>query len=77
MLPELIEQIAAAAHEGWMAAKRAQGITSRQAEWGEEFMVPYAEMSERAKDIDRSAVNSVLDAIDAAGYRIVPKGIRD
>lgn len=67
----LTELLAAAAHEGWMASKRAQGITSRLSEWGEEFMVPYGEMSERAKDIDRGAVSSVLDAIDAAGLSVV------
>jgi hypothetical protein len=69
---ELIEVTAKAAHEGWTEGKRTQGITSRKAEWGEEFMVPYAELSERAKDIDRAAVKSVLDAIERAGLRIVP-----
>ena len=67
----IIEELAEAAHEGWMASKRKQGITSRQSEWGEEFMVPYAQMSDRAKDIDRSTVKSVLDAIERAGYRLV------
>lgn len=68
---ELLEIVAEAAHEGWMQSKRNQGITSRESEWGEEFMVPYAEMSERAKDIDRSAVRSVFEAIERAGYRLV------
>lgn len=67
---ELTELLAAAAHDGWMASKREQGITSRLAEWGEEFMVPYADLSEKAKDIDRGAVTSVLDAIDRAGLTV-------
>ena len=71
MNDELVERLAAAAHDGWMASKRDQGLTSRLAEWGEEFMVPYGQLSERAKDIDRSAVRAVLEAIDRAGYIIV------
>jgi hypothetical protein len=69
-MDELLEIVAEAAHDGWMASKREQGITSRKSEWGEEFMVPYSEMSERAKDIDRSAVRSVFAAIERAGYQI-------
>jgi hypothetical protein len=68
---EMLETIAEAAHEGWMAAKHAQGITTRKGESGEEFMVPYAQLSEQAKELDRQAVRSVLDAIIAAGYVVV------
>lgn len=64
---ELVELLASKAHEGWMAAKQADGITSRLSEWGEEFMVPYPELSERAKDIDRAAVRSVVDGLVALG----------
>jgi hypothetical protein len=70
--PNLLETVAEAAHDGWMATKREQGITSRKSEWGEEFMVPYSEMSEKAKDIDRGAVKSVFAAIEAAGLKVVP-----
>lgn len=59
-----IEKVAAKAHEGWMAAKRAQGITSRKSESGEELMVPYTLLSEAAKELDRSAVRAVYDAIE-------------
>jgi hypothetical protein len=69
---DILEALAAAAHNGWMEGKRADGITSRQSEWLEELMVPYAALSERAKEIDRSAVRSVLEAIAWAGYRLVP-----
>lgn len=71
MEADLIEKLSEAAHAGWMEGKRAQGIKSRLSEWGEEFMVPYSEMSERAKDIDRAAVRSVIDAIRALGCRVV------
>lgn len=60
------ERIAAAVHERWMQAKRSQGITSRKSESGEELMVPYADLSESAKDLDRNSVRAVLDAILAA-----------
>lgn len=71
MSVDLIEALSEAAHAGWMEGKRAQGVGSRISEWGEEFMVPYSEMSERAKDIDRAAVRSVVDAIRALGYTVV------
>lgn len=61
----LTEQIAAKVHEAWIETKRAQGITSRPSEWGEEQMVPYADLSERAKDTDRGTVRAVLDAVGA------------
>lgn len=67
----MLETLSAAAHDGWMAEKLNQGIRSRKAEWGEEFMVPYAELSERAREADRSTVRSVLDAISRAGYKVV------
>jgi len=70
---DLIEVLSKAAHDGWMAEKLNQGIRSRKAAWGEEFMVPYDQLSERAKEIDRSTVRSVLDAIAWAGYRVVPQ----
>lgn len=62
-LPD-IELVANAAHAGWMDAKRALGITTRKAEDGEELMVPYAELSEKAKDLDRNAVRAVYAAIE-------------
>jgi hypothetical protein len=72
MHEQLVNTLAEAAHDGWMQGKLAQGITSRLSEWGEEFMVPYTALSERGKDIDRSAVRSVLAALDRAGYTVWP-----
>ncbi|WP_159540841.1 RyR domain-containing protein [Aeromicrobium sp. 9AM] len=60
-----VEVVAAKVHEAWMKTKREQGVTSRPSEWGEEQMVPYADLSERAKDLDRSTVLAVFDAIKA------------
>jgi hypothetical protein len=64
-LPD-IELVAAQVHAAWMADKLSQGITSRKAEDGEELMVPYEHLSERAKELDRVAVRAVYAAITRA-----------
>ena len=61
-LPD-IELVSAKVHEAWMKAKLAQGITSRKSERGEELMVPYEQLSEEAKGLDRQTVQAVYDAI--------------
>jgi hypothetical protein len=61
-LPD-VEEVAARVHEAWMEAKRAQGITSRRSEKGEELMIPYEQLSEEAKELDRSSVRAVYKAI--------------
>jgi hypothetical protein len=61
-LPD-IEAVAAKVHEAWMEAKRARGVTSRRSETGEELMVPYGQLSEEAKELDRSSVRAVYEAI--------------
>ena len=65
-LPD-IEVVSGLVHEAWMASKRGQGVTSRQAEDGEELMVPYSQLSERAKELDRGTVKAVYAAIQAVG----------
>jgi hypothetical protein len=67
-LPELpdIEAVSAEVHAAWLESKRAQGVTSRKAEDGEELMAPYAELSERAKELDRITVRAVYAAIQRA-----------
>lgn len=69
--PELpdIEVVSAKVHEAWMDSKRAQGLTSRQSETGEELMVPYEQLSEPAKELDRATVRAVYAAIRAAAER--------
>jgi len=49
-----------------MESKRAQGHTTRRSESGEELMVPYEQLSETAKELDRATVRAVYQAIEAA-----------
>ena len=64
-LPD-IEAVSAKVHESWMESKRAQGVTTRRSETGEELMVPYERLSEEAKELDRATVRAVYEAIRAA-----------
>ena len=64
-LPD-IEVVAAKVHEAWMETKRATGVTTRKSESGEEMMVPYEQLSEDSKELDRSTVRAVYAAIRAA-----------
>jgi hypothetical protein len=59
---EAVEAAAAKVHEAWMESKREQGVESRLSESGEELMVPYPQLSEAAKDLDRGSVRAVLAA---------------
>lgn len=61
-LPD-IELVSAAVHAAWMKSKKDQGFESRKAEDGEELMVPYEQLSEKAKALDRSTVRAVYSAI--------------
>ncbi|MDO7852877.1 RyR domain-containing protein [Hymenobacter convexus] len=63
-LPDL-ELVAEKVHESWMKTKQDQGVTTRQSETGEELMVPYAQLSEPAKELDRMTVRTVYAAIEA------------
>ena len=65
-LPDL-ELVAEKVHDAWMKTKQSQGVTSRQSESGEELMVPYAQLSEPAKELDRMTVRTVYAAIEALG----------
>jgi hypothetical protein len=64
-LPD-IETVSAKVHEAWMESKSAQGVKSRKSETGEELMVPYEQLSEEAKELDRATVRAVYAAIRAA-----------
>ena len=61
-LPD-IEQVSAEVHKAWMGSKKANGITSRKSEDGEELMIPYEQLSEKAKYIDRNTVKAFYAAI--------------
>jgi len=61
-LPD-IEQVSEEVHNAWLKSKKAHGIQSRKSEDGEELMVPYEQLSEKAKDLDRNTVKAVYAAI--------------
>lgn len=67
-LPD-IEVVSAEVHAAWMQSKRDKGVTTRKSESGEELMVAYAELSEGAKDLDRSSVRAVYAAIERLAKR--------
>ncbi len=67
-LPD-IEIVSAEVHSAWMKAKQAQGVASRKSEEGEELMVPYDQLSEKAKELDRDTVRAVYAAIRQAAPR--------
>lgn len=60
-----IETVSAVVHAAWIQSKMAQGVRSRKSETGEELMVPYDELSEAAKELDRATVQAVYSAIQA------------
>ena len=61
-----IELVSARVHEAWMRSKLAAGVASRKLESGEELMVPYEQLSEQAKELDRGTVKAVYAAIKDA-----------
>lgn len=63
-LPD-IEAVSAMVHDQWMETKRSQGVKTRKSETGEEMMVPYDQLSEACKDLDRNTVKTVYKAIEA------------
>lgn len=61
-LPD-IEVVSAKVHEAWMDSKRKAGVSTRKLETGEELIVPYDELSDAAKELDRGTVRAVYTAI--------------
>ena len=61
-LPE-VEEVAGIIHAAWMDEKLVAGIKSRRAEDGEELMVPYSQLSEKAKASNRILVRTLYAAI--------------
>ncbi len=61
-LPE-VEEVAGIIHAAWMDEKLVAGIRSRMAADGEELMVPYSQLSEKAKASNRILVRTVYAAI--------------
>ena len=73
---EIIEEVSAKVHNNWMASKRAAGVASRKLESGEELMVPYDQLSDAAKELDRGTVRTVLEVLPTLGYAVVPDAAR-
>jgi hypothetical protein len=60
-----VEKVAALVHDAWTAGKRKTGIIHCLHQ-GEDLMVPYSELSDAAKDLDRATVLTVYRAIAQA-----------
>ncbi len=60
LAPESIEAMAAALHAYWVEEYRKAGFTSRLSSWGDEFMLPWAELSDRCKDFDRRGILAAI-----------------
>lgn len=63
-LPD-IEAVSAKVHEAWINSKLKAGVSTRKLETGEELMVPYDQLSDAAKELDRGTVRAVYAAIEA------------
>lgn len=70
IMEQIIEAVSDKVHANWMESKLAAGVTTRKLESGEELMVPYAELSEQAKELDRGTVRTTIRALGELGYRI-------
>jgi hypothetical protein len=71
VLPD-IELVAEKIHGAWVDIKRANGVSTRLSEDGEEYMVPYGQLSEKAKNLDRSLVKTVYEAIECIEETGIP-----
>jgi len=72
----LSERLAAHVHDLWIDRRTRDGWTygprrddGRRQHPG---LVPYAELSESEKDVDRQVARGVIEALVALGYRITP-----
>ncbi len=79
-LDDLIEQLSENAHDVWAQARLAEGWTHgprRDDELKQHpDLIPYEELPEGEKDLDRGTVVQTLKGIIALGYTIVPPGGR-
>lgn len=63
VLPD-VELVAEKVHEAWIDSKLKKGVLSRLSEKGEELMVPYLDLTEENKELDRGSVVAVYNAIN-------------
>lgn len=68
---EIVERMAEAAHNAWWRTYIELGYTSRQAAWGEEFMVPFDQLSEQGKEFDRMIMRAILASYDEQGLTLI------
>jgi len=75
---EEVEQLAEGEHERWMRAKLAQGWSyakkTDSATKQNEYMIPWEEVSEEAKDKDRALVRHIPQILAQAGYTSIKPG---
>lgn len=74
-LDAIVEQVAARVHDEWMAAQRRAGRVGAaiSRDTGLNLMVPYAELHEADKDLDRTTVRAVLTALAELGLVVVER----
>lgn len=65
--------MAESAHNAWWETYKRLGYTSRKAAWGEEFMVPFEQLSERGKEFDRMIMRAILRRFDTEGYEVLER----
>jgi hypothetical protein len=74
--PEILEKLAAAAHQVWMDPKLRAGwkyapVTDK-AKKEHHCLVPYDDLMEMDKQTDRDMVQGIPEILAIAGYKIVP-----
>jgi RyR domain len=70
---QLVEAMAESAHNAWWETYKALGYTSRKAAWGEEFMVPFYELSEQGKEFDRMIMRAILSRFTIEGFEVISR----
>jgi hypothetical protein len=72
------EALAERTHELWVSARLAQGWRHGPARNDSSrehpSLLPYAQLSEEEREVDRVVSSGVLDALGSMGYRVVPAG---
>ena len=71
-----MERLAENAHDTWGAQRMAQGWTfgAQREDTAKKHpcLIPYAELPESEKEVDRKMVSGAVKTILALGYRILP-----
>jgi hypothetical protein len=67
---EIVNAMAESAHNAWWQTYIDLGYTSRKAAWGEEFMVPFEQLSEQGKEFDRMIMRAILGRLDKEGFDV-------